>query len=205
MLYTHTPSIPCLELLCRFGILRRVVRMDLRKTSREAWIKSIPRSQLAYPDTLVDRIKYLFWKFITPFHPHVRDFLCYAKILRTQGRQNYLLGRLAPGETVESFVEFLLERGFGNHFIALTDEGQLVSLRYTPNFQYQYHVRIFEDGEVRGHYEPTPEHAPIRHMSEGILEDRFEEFMALFGHKIIPATVRVDNSYTWSFLGDSRL
>ena len=73
------------------------------------------------------------------------------RLLRTQGRQNYLLGKLAPGESIESFVEFLLDKGFGNHFVAFDDEGQVASLRYTPDFKHQYHVRIFKDGEVRGH------------------------------------------------------
>ena len=151
-----------------------------------AWFRAIPHARPKFPDAFVDQLKYFFWFVITPFHPHVRDLLLYMRILRHQGRDNYLLGRLAPHQTVEGFVSYLLEQGFGNHFIAW-EEGQIVSLRYTPDFKYQYHIRIFHDGEIRGHFEYTPEYRPILHMQEVGMEARIEEFHQLIGEHIIPA------------------
>jgi len=159
----------------------------------EAWLRGIPHSRLARPDSLIGWFKYVTWKALRPVHPYFRDFLDalgfieprYARF-RPDGRQHYLIGHLAPHESVRSVTEFLVNHGFGNSFAALRDEGEVVSLRYTPNFRYQYHVRIFGDGEVRAHYEYTVECHPFLHDKEVGFEDRREEFLALFGDRIIP-------------------
>ncbi len=158
-----------------------------RHTVQREWIRDIPHARPKFPNHPIDLIKYYFWRVITPFHPHVRDLLLYMQLLRHEGRQNYLLGRLAPGESVEGFIEYLLEKGYGNHFIAWQDDDQLASLRYTPDFKYQYHIRIFKDGEVRGHFEYTPECHMVWHMQEVGMESRREEFLKLFGNRVIPA------------------
>lgn len=154
--------------------------------------KSLPYSAMAFPATPMEKFKYVLWSIIGPIHPHVRDIIPkkiiekrYAKY-RPNGRQHYLLGRLAPEETVESVVEFLVERGYANHFVALRDEGEAVGLRFVPNFKHQYHLRIFTDGEVRGHYEYTTECHPILHDRQIGFEDRREEFFELLGDKIVP-------------------
>ena len=158
----------------------------------ENWLRGIPHSRLARPTSLAEWAKYSLWKVLTPLHPYVRDLLTrlgfvhkkYQKF-RPNGRQHYLIGRLAPTESVQSVTEFLVSQGFGNHFVALKDEGELVGLRYTPSFKHQYHVRIFNDGEVRGHFEYTTECHPFIHNRE-IGEEHREEFLALFGERIIP-------------------
>lgn len=173
----------------------------MKSTPSKAWIKELPYAHPAYPDTFGDLLKYLFWRLITPLYLQVLDLLSYMRILRNHGRQNYLLGKLAPGETIEGFVEYLLKKGFGNHFLAFKDDGQLVSLRYAPNFKYQYHVRVFEDGEVRGHYEYTPEYRPFKHLNGDGLEARFDEFVALLGDKIIPSPFSAKDTFKWSLAG----
>lgn len=45
--------------------------------------------------------------------------------------------------------------------------------------------RVFADGEVRGHYEYTPECAPLSHMKKIGMEDRRHEFLALMSDRII--------------------
>ena len=175
--------------------------MELSHTTSRAWVSSLPYARPAYPDTLIDKVKYFFWHLITPAYLQVLDLLSYMRILRNQGRQNYLLGKLAPGETVEGFVEYLLKKGFGNHFLAFKDDGQLVSLRYAPNFKYQYHVRVFNDGEVRGHFEYTPEYRPFKHLKGDGLEARFDEFVTLLGDKITPVPLSHKDTLKWSLAG----
>lgn len=145
---------------------------------------------MVYPDSLGDRIKYAFWRLYTPFHPLVRDTSLALGIVThgdkyPRGRQPYILGTLVPGETVQGFVSYMIDKGFGNHFIAWKDHGQVVSLRYVDSFKYQYHLRVFEDGEVRGHYEFTPECHPILHMKDDNMEPRREEFLRFIGDKIL--------------------
>jgi hypothetical protein len=157
--------------------------------------RSLPHSAMVFPDSLFDRIKYIFWRFYTPFHPFVRDMSIKLHIVSLKykeeqfgARQDYLIGTIAETETIESVVHYLIEKGYGNHFVAWEDAGEVVSLRYSENFSTQYHIRIFEDGEVRGHFELTTEHSPFKHYYAVGMEDRREHFVMLLGEKITPAT-----------------
>ncbi len=153
----------------------------------EKWIKKLPRSRVAYPVRKRDRLKYWFWRLYTPFHKPVRDTSVALGLVRHEGRQDYLLGTLQSGLPMHNFIAFLVAHGFGNHFIAWREEGELVSLRKAVGFKYQYHVRIFDDGEVRCHYEYTPECHPILHIREIGIEDRTSEFKELIREWIVPA------------------
>src|SRR6185437_14085319 len=107
---------------------------------------------------------FFFWKAIGPPLIAVRDMLIRVHLFWHQGRQEYLLGKLAAGKSLDDFLAYLAAQGFGNNFIAHRDEGQVLSLRRLEDFEWQYHLRIFKDGEVRGHYEYTPEAHPIKHL-----------------------------------------
>ena len=150
------------------------------------WIKRIPRAHVARPTKLKDWVKFGVWIIIVPLHPYGKEVLLRMGIIKHSGRQKFLLGKIAPGETIESVSMRLVEHGYGNHFVAWDDDGQVVSLRNTPSFTHQYHVRIFHDGEVRAHYELTPESYPFKHLKEVGMEARREEFLALLEDKITP-------------------
>ena len=139
---------------------------------KEDWIQSLPTSRMAYPYEFKNRIKYRFWRLYTPYHPFVRDALLSLGIFKHEGRQGFLVGRLAYNESIKSFTDYLVKLGYGNHFVAWKDQGEVVSLRYVIGFEYQYHIRVFADGEVRGHYEYTPECYPIKHLKAIGQEDR---------------------------------
>lgn len=126
--------------------------------------------------------KRLFWLIATPVFPVFqwflqRPFILLGLVTHDGGRQDFYLGKVRPDKTIKELIAYLAnEHGFGNHFIALHDEGQLVSLRRLHNFKYQYHIRIFKDGEVRGHYELTPESHPFKHLKGEDFHHRPEEF-----------------------------
>jgi hypothetical protein len=138
--------------------------------------QSIPDSVLPYPNGLYNRSKYYFWKIIYPFHMTGRDVLLSLKIIHHEGRQNYVLGKIAPGKTAEEFLQYLETKDFFNHFIAWKDDEEIVSVRRLVDFERQYHLRIFDDGEVRGHYEYTPESHPRWHMNEVGQEEHARTF-----------------------------
>lgn len=93
-------------------------------------------------------------------------------------RQPFLLGVLKEGVTPESARKQLILRGFFMNRVAYTDPGQVLSMRRLDELEsdMQYHLRVFVDGEVRGHYEYTPEDKPIRHLRDVIFEKREHEF-----------------------------
>ncbi len=137
---------------------------------------------MVYPPQIGNRAKYFFWRLYTPCHPLVRDAALALGLAHHKGRQDFLIGTVAPGHTIQDFISYCIERGYGNHFVAWRDEGQAASLRFVESFVYQYHLRVFEDGEVRGHYEHTPECYPLSHLKRKfVFEDRRDVFYAQLG------------------------
>jgi hypothetical protein len=149
--------------------------MDATTTTAFSYT-DIPSAVLPYPTDTWGRIKYSFWRGITPHFLRIRDALVKFHILHHHGRQHFKLGKVLPPKSIPAFIAHLQSEGFGNHFIAWRDEGQLVSLRKLDGFERQYHLRIFQDGEVSGHYEYTPEAHPWLHFKERDLEERRKDF-----------------------------
>jgi hypothetical protein len=158
---------------------------QVQKDHSQAWVKQLPRSKMSYPRSLRDRAKYVFWRAYTPAHPLFRDAALRLGMVKHKGRQNYLLGHIAPGQTVQEFVDYLVSKGFANHFVAWKDDGEVVSLRRVENFTHQYHLRIFADGEVRGHFEFTPECYPFSHLKAIGQENHPEVFEELFAGRVV--------------------
>jgi len=135
--------------------------------------------------TTGQRIKKRIWKTLYPVFPWFQKHLLkWHLIWHEKGRQPFHLGWLAPGKTLEGLEKHLHDDwGFGNHFVAWKDNGQVLSWRKLEDFDNQYHIRVFKDGEIRGHYEFTPESKPIEHFIE-IHElscmDKFQEFLGDF-------------------------
>lgn len=126
-----------------------------------------------------NKIKQQIWKGLYPFWPYVAHFFNW---LHKGGRQHYKLGWLANGYNLEDLKKHLSENwNFGNHFVAWHDDGQVLSWRRLESFEKQYHLRVFSDGEIRGHYEYTPEARPIKHFREIGEEERREDFLKFLG------------------------
>lgn len=133
-----------------------------------------------------DYFKKILWHAITPVFPLFRNL---SKLIGYQpypARQEYHLGYLAPGKTADGFRHFLMSYGFGENKIAWVDEGEILSLRLRDNFRYQYHVRLFNDNEIRGHYELTPEYSPIGHLRDKETSARTEEFIKMISGWLAP-------------------
>lgn len=175
-----------------------------RSKALKRWVRDIPSSKIEFPKkNLGYQLKFVFWRCITPLHNPTRDLLLAVGILSNGGRQRFLLGHLASHTSFEALVQHLLHNGWGNHFIAWEDDGQVISLRKTDGFKRQWHLRVFQDGEIRGHYEYTPESHMVWHMQEVDMEERRDEFLELLKDHIVPAQAATEN-FTWSFLSLSK-
>jgi len=100
-------------------------------------------------------------------------------------RQKYFLGHLSSNYNKESFNKFLEEQDFRMDIIAYKDPGQILGMRKLDTPLYQYHIRLFVDGEIRGHYEYTPEAKPVAHSLETGIQPRNEFFKKLLGGYLI--------------------
>jgi hypothetical protein len=143
---------------------------------------------------MLDAMKHAVWRFlIYPLFPIFQPIVGalpfikkYGPQKEPNGRQRYLLGRITPGRDVYDLIAYLATIGFKNHFIAWQDDGQIASVRKLVGYRYQYHIRIFADGEIRGHYEFAPEVFPLTHLREIGLEARKRELLAFLGDWIVP-------------------
>lgn len=137
--------------------------------------------------TLSDKIKQKIWRFIYGFFsPLQRSLLRLGIIRHGEDRSNFHIGWLAPGKTLEDLKLHLHSQwGFGNHFVAWQDKGQVLGWRKLTDFKDQYHLRVFEDGEIRGHYEYTPEAHPIAHFREKGEKNTKEDFLKFLGDFVV--------------------
>lgn len=129
--------------------------------------------------------QFLFFLFVRPMFPFLqwvgRASGLFVRAKTVEGphlRQPYLLGQLQNDTPPEALQEHLEKEGFCVERIAYTDPGQILSMRRLCDAykDRQYHVRVFDDGEVRGHYEYTPEDRPWSHMQEALFEPKTEVF-----------------------------
>ncbi len=65
--------------------------------------------------------------------------------------------------------------------MAWEDADQVLSWRRLASFNEQYHIRVFKDGEIRGHFEITPEAHPMEHFFEKGETARTTDFLKFLG------------------------
>ena len=87
-----------------------------------------------------------------------------------------MIGNLKDGWRLEEVEKELLNLGFEKYYVAWIDIGEALGMRKNQGFEYQYHIRIFDDGEVRGHFELTPEYSTFKHFFDIGKVERSEEF-----------------------------
>lgn len=128
-------------------------------------------------------IPQILWLPLKPLFPLLRTLVVRAGLVTppTMGRHRFPLGFLRHGFSTHEFRILMRERGFFHQPMAFTDPGQVASLRRLDpsNHLFQYHVRLYKDGEVRGHYEKTPEDCPLDHLREIGFTDRRDKFREL--------------------------
>jgi len=132
---------------------------------------------MSKPPKFLERLKYYFWRFfLFPIFPYLRNALLKMKIIFHEGRQPWHVGFLKNKSKIEDLKFFLESKGFILNRIAWVDSGEILSMRLFDGHKFQYHIRVFKDGEIRAHYEQTPEMHPFGHFFENIFEPRTNEF-----------------------------
>lgn len=99
----------------------------------------------------------IFWRTAHFFYPYIRDLSLFFRLTKHSGRQKYHIGFLKKGIEVGEFRDFLIKNGFEKDIIAWIDDDEVLSMRKLSGKLWQYHLRLFSDGELRGHKEYSPE------------------------------------------------
>lgn len=128
--------------------------------------------------------KQLLFFFVKPIFPVIRSLFVGMDFIKApKGRQNFTLGFLKDSASLEQFENELKNLGFFSEKMAFVDPDEILGMRKldTNNPGFQYHLRVYKDNEVRGHYEKTPEDAPLDHFNEVGFEPRHEDFISMIG------------------------
>lgn len=121
----------------------------------------------------------VIWKVIYIIWPPVLRLIEFLKIHNS--RQKYPLGHISSNNNKETLMKLLLSQDFELDVIALRDPGQILGMRKLDTPLYQYHIRLFADGEIRAHYEYSPESKPVAHSFETGIEPRIDYFKKILG------------------------
>lgn len=132
------------------------------------------------------KIKKKIWHSFYKLSMKTQKALLEYGILKYKRRQEYHIGWLAPDKTLEDLRMYLhSEWGFGNHFIAWIDPGQVLSWRKLKDANTQYHIRVFYDGEIRGHLEGTPESSFFKHLFKKGAKEAQLQFLKFLGEYVV--------------------
>jgi hypothetical protein len=139
-----------------------------------------------YTGEIMDTIqkwKQRFWNILYPVFPVLEHLVV---PLHDKKRQKYHLGWLSPDKSLADLKRHLSTKWqFGNHFVAWEDTDQILSWRKIVSFNEQYHLRVYNDGEIRGHFELTPEGAPLKHFWGKGEKDRKKDFLNFLGSCVV--------------------
>lgn len=117
-------------------------------------------------------------------------------------RHGFPIGWLAPEKTLEDLREYLhREWGFGGNFKADIDKGEVLNWRKLHGKDEQYHLRVYEDGEIRGYLEYMPEAHPLDYMAGTHQKDEKEKFVEFLGdflsrRKYVSNLIAIPNEYS---------
>ncbi|MDQ3076292.1 MAG: hypothetical protein M3Q34_04165 [bacterium] len=137
------------------------------------------------------------WHSLYEIFMNFQKFLVKYGIVHYKSRQEYHIGWLASGKTLEELrLHLHSEWGFGNHFVSWIDNGQVLSWRRLVDPKNQYHLRVFYDGEIRGHLEPTPESGIFNHILKKGMKEAQTDFLKFLGefvvHEQVISELKVD-------------
>ena len=130
----------------------------------------------------MEQIKF-FWSIAYRVWPPCTRFV--ERLGFHEFRQKFFLGHLNSNYNKASLAGMLSDNGFEKAVIAWQDPGEILSMRKIHNGIYQYHVRLFIDGEIRAHYEYSPESHPIDHVMEVYFKPETEYFINLLGNYLV--------------------
>ncbi len=125
-----------------------------------------------------------YWKIIYISYPHFLRLLEKTRIHNK--RQDFLIGKLNSNYEIRELEIFLLDKNYHQGILSWRDPGEILNLRKLEGALFQYHIRVFDDGEIRVHFEYSSESRPLHHVLESHFEPRYDYFQELLGDFLLP-------------------
>lgn len=95
-----------------------------------------------------------------------------------QGRRPYHVGWLAPDKSLDDLKLFLHNQwGFGRNIMHVDEPGLVLSWQKVTPDHGSYNIRVYSDGEIRGHYEVIPETGVLERKEDKGEAETKEEFL----------------------------
>jgi hypothetical protein len=123
------------------------------------------------------------WKVVYATYPPLLRIL--ERLRVHSGRQPYFLGNLNPKYRFDELRAYLLSKGFEPAILAWKDTDEILSLRKVDKRIYQWHLRLYSDGEIRGHYEYSSEGNPIGHVLNAAFRRDDESLISILGEYLV--------------------
>ena len=131
--------------------------------------------------SFMKQVKEEMWRLVRPMFPALRGAFTSMGLGHPPKKRDFFIGHLAANRTAVDLEDHLVRQGFEQDPIAWKEEGEVMSLRRRVSFEYQYHIRLFDDGELCGHFELTVESNPRAHLAEKEFYDKKAEFLEFLG------------------------
>jgi hypothetical protein len=113
------------------------------------------------------------WRTIYAIYPPILRLLERLRIHNY--RQEFPVGRI-KAVSIRKIERHLEKKGFEKAILTWKDPGEILNMRKVVKGRFQYHVRIFKDRQVTGHYEFSSEGNPLGHVTESVFEPRTRYF-----------------------------
>ncbi|MBP9851615.1 MAG: hypothetical protein KBC71_02790 [Candidatus Pacebacteria bacterium] len=162
--------------------------------------ESLPTGRQASPSAFVylelasDRVYVIIWfmeedrkkntwkKIYTNLCKNTQKLLQKTGLMKSPGRQPYHVGWLTSSKTLEGLRLYLhSEWGFGKATKVAKDKEVVLSWAKITDNHEEYFLRVYRDGEIRGHFEKLPVTGVLEKPSEMGEKEAKEEFLKFLG------------------------
>lgn len=99
--------------------------------------------------------------------------------------RDFIQGKLKEEINLSDFKAYLHELGFEKNRLAWICKNEVLNLRKKLSDGKQYHIRVFKDRTVNGHYEWAPEFAPVLHWYQSLMKPKRSHFKRILGNFLI--------------------